>query len=388
MKDTIKERNLKSLRNLLPEDELINRGVIFNQLPHLLMIYSGLSESKSHFQLQVKRTLKDDPDLTSDGQFYRKSRDGSLSREDIRKSFNELVHPELIEKHMAFLDFYVNNSKSIGGWCFLDSLVKGAKSSYKSPELQGYLDFILFICDSEKKYICTLNDNPSNGNRPLLNELSQHWLCLPENHFDELTGENQVQYLIAQVLLWAALFEHFLIIDQPALVKNATDHESPFTFNKYTPEINQADKLLFSVEVFLERFKNMWGKSKHFKDKISWNLLYRDIVKAIAENTPDDLEHDPENIKKQFYYWRSGKSPLTIKSFKKKIAVLYKSNDDFDKLDCTQMIIPFIQLFDSIQRILIKEGLPHEYIVKQFERYPIYLDLVSLRYKQFCETKL
>lgn len=369
--------------NLISEDEPINRGVIFNQFPHLLMFCSGLSQSKSHFRLQVERTLKNDPNLTPDRQFYRKSRDGSLSREDIRKSFNEMVHSELVEKYMALLDSHVNNSKSIGGWCFLDGLVRGAKLSYKSPELQGYLDFILFICDSEKKYICALTANPSNGSRSRLNKLSQHWLCLPENHFDEPTTEKMVQYLIAQVLLWAALFEKFMIFEQAGRVENTADNGTPFsfTFNKYIPTINKEGTVRYSVDILLYSVKSRWGKNKYAKDKISWSLLYKDIANAIAKKK---LEPDPESIKKQFLRWRSGKLLLTIKSFKEKIAILYGASDESDS---ALMIIPFIQLFDRIQREFIKEGVPQEYIVQQFEKYPLYVDLVSSRYKQFLKTK-
>ena len=67
--------------------------------------------------------------------------------------------------------------------------------------------------------------------------------------------------------------------------------------------------------------------------------------------------------------------------------VLYESNDDTDDkdFDSTLMIIPFIQLFDNLQRELLKEGINKESIVKQFEQYPKYLELVSHQYHEFCK---
>lgn len=385
MKDTINNRNQKSLRNLILEDELINRGVIFHQFPHLMMIYSGLSESKSDFNLKTARLLRNNPGLTSDGMFYRKIRDGSVSREDFRKYFNNITKPESVEKQMALHDSYVSNSKSTGGWCLLDSAVRGLKLSNRNPKLQGYLDFILFICDSEKKYICAAYANSSSANTLRVNELSQHWLCLPENHFDEPTVEKLVQYLIARVLLWAALFEKFIIIDQPELLVSTSDNGTPFTLNKYIPKIDQKGDVWHSVEVFLDDIKTQWGKLQYSKDKISWPQFSRDVANAMTDKVS---ETDPESIRKNIQRMRKGGQPLTIKSFENNVAVLYETNEDFDKFDSTRMIIPFIQLFDNIQRELIKKGIPKEKIVKQFEKYPDYLDLFSRRYKNFSVGKL
>lgn len=371
-----KERNRKSVCNLLPEDELINRGVIFDQLPHLIMIYSGLSESKSDNLLRQERILRSDSELTSDAQFYRNIRDNSVTRDDIRKHLNKLTSSERAEETMLLLDSIANNPHSIGAWIMLSQYVIGAKSSNKDPRLQSYLDFILYLCGRDKKLIDEANTN--------LNYEKQYWLHLPGDHFNESADKKQAQYLIALILHWAALFEHFLIIDHPELVENTTDNGSPFTFNNYILKINQKGEVQHSVEIFLDNVKNRWSKEKYFKDKISWAKLSRDVAKAIADK---NLEPISESIRKDFSRWRKGDLRLTIKSFKEKVAVLYGANDDFDELDSALIIIPFIQLFDSIQRELLKEGVPQEYIVKQFERYPIYLDLVSRRYKEFSEKK-
>lgn len=362
MKDTEIKDNRKSLWNLLPEEKEINRGLIFYQLPHLMLTYSGWFESSSDRLLKTERLLTDNPDATSDGQFYRKFRDGSGSRDDLYNYLSKIASHDSVENAMYQSDAYANDLKSTGGWMLLDSHIQGLKRSMKYSDLHMYMDFLLSLCEQDKRLL--------DGTSIHLDDEMRLWL--PYENFNE-SIDAQAHFLIALILHWAALFEHFLNIKDPELRK------TPFTLNNYIPTIDQQGKVQHSVAILLERNKGAWGVTHHSKDKISWQLYYRDIAESIASKSS---EPDPESIKKQFSRWRKGKLSITIKSFKKYVAILNESYDEYDPI---LMTIPFVQLFDNIQRELIKKGIPKEIIVKQFEKYPDYLELVSRRYNNFCE---
>lgn len=373
MKDTIKNRNQKSLRNLIPEDELINRGVIFYQLPHLLMIYSGLSVSKSDSLLKQERLLTDNSDLTSDASFYRKIREDNISRDDIYKYLSKMSpSPESLDDGMSYLDAYAGDLDSVGGWSFLDLCIRGMKRSNISSDLHNYLDFVLSLCELDKELLDGTNTHLDDEFRTLF----------PYDGKSE-SIDKQAQFLIPVVLHWAALFEHFLIIDQAE--PNAINNSTPFIFNKYVPNINQQGGIQCSNEIFFDWINSWWAKHKYSKEKISWPQFSRDVADAMTDTASGV---DPESIRKNILRMRKGGQPLTIKSFESNVAALYVAKEDFNKFDSTRMIIPFIQLFDNIQKKYVKEGISQEYIVEQFERYSDYFDLVSRRYNNFCVEKL
>ena len=358
----------------------LNRGVLFNHLPEIMMFTSKSFSSESDYILNVSRIIKDDPNIGADEQIFRKIREGRLSD-------NELIHylfgessetPEKLNIHTNSI-----NNNSLGGWYILNSLLNGFKQSCEDTDLLSYIDYLLGLCEVDKKYIEITSKNTTTD-YSYLNTFTEQWLALPCVNFDSGDKKESAQFIIAVVLHWAALFEHFLYLDWPELKDDTVTDSPPSILARYTPQISDKKKLLSSVEKFLLEFKKKWARTKYSEADIKWTTLYRDIAKAKkVYSLENQVDPDIESIKKTFLRWRIG--GLTIDSFKKNIAVL-DTPYDANNFDSSLLVILFVNAFDTIQKELVSAGIAPEFIVEQFKRYPDYRRVVTNRYISYCQT--
>jgi hypothetical protein len=196
-----------------------------------------------------------------------------------------------------------------GGWYILNSLLNGFKQSCDDTDLLSYIDYLLGLCEVDKKYIEIINKNTA-VDYSYLNTFTEQWLALPRINFESSDKKEHARYIIAVTLHWAALFEHFLYLDWPELMEDSVTDSPSSILTRYIPRIKKIKgqlKLRSSIEVFLMELKNKWAESNYSKTTITWSTLYRDITRA---QKPQTLENqvDPNisPIKKMFSRWRKG----------------------------------------------------------------------------------
>ncbi len=365
-------KNRQSFSNIIPEEDPINRGLLFYNLPHRLLIHSGLYESQSDYVVQATRILKNDPNIGADDQYFRKFRECTLTREDVVKEARSLYPPELADTVISFTDDLLEN-KTIGAWSFLSSPIIRELQIVSDPEVRKYLEFILALCDVDEKFLTQRSQNPDFD----IDALASEWFILDTDFKTNRVESKSVQFNLGLLLHWMALFEHYLDLTV------ASKKDKRITFNKYLPKSTQTNKLTNSVNVFLEKIKNEWLIENSLKN--NWEAFFSEISSKINEHSIDGKEVDAEAVKKQINRIRKGKNKLTINIFIERLAIL-NGRIEVDDTSPQLLVIPFIQVISSFQDELLDYGLEAECIERIFQTYPAYIALVSKRFKEYCKT--
>lgn len=377
--------------NSFPERGETNRGGIFYQNNHFLY-YSGFINTPSEFFLKIERLIRDTPDITSDGQFYRILRSGQINEKILYSYFSKLTNAETAESALVTAN---EHSDFDGGWSTLSTFLKGLLRSGGYKDLEQYIHFVIELCNIDRSIIREADEKLVDLTMPIKNRSVREWLAISQVDIDNSAKiKEDCYYLISSVLHLTALFEHFLRFQHPAL---SNDKEGPFSLNGYMPALNKNGSMKYSLEIFVEKIKAGWAKDKYSKSNITWVNFYRDIADARdldMSNSSQDKDQDnvyvtdPDTIKKEVLRWRNGKLKISIESFLRNIGALYSPHQPPSQYGSTLLIIPLIQLIDNIQRELSSEGVSDSEIKKQFDRYSSYSDLVGRRFKVFCETNV
>lgn len=376
MKSEAEKENQKSLVTQNKDHQEINRGVLFFNLPHLLFMYSGLFKNDSELFLSFERVVTNNPDATSDGQFYRKLRKGEVNDRDFETFFNKLGLE--IEKHIHDNASALRQHplSKVGGWFLLYKGATGLLNTIEcEPELQRFLRFIKYLCICDRDMI---SGGIYHRERP---SHKRAWFIYSA---DSSSMSDSYEYRVGLILHWAVLFDYFRFYESEGTGLNTEKQTPAFIFNKILPVIKEGE-LVGSSSRFLEVLRDQWSQHKYSKQIIKWAQYYRDIADALQKQGFVDF-CDEESVKKYFLRVRNDEAKLTSGLLKKCLLALYEANGTSAQYDPIFFSFAFVQVFDGVQRALQKEGLKNEDIVKLFARYPEYLSLVSQRYQEFCDV--
>lgn len=372
---------------------LSDRGILFNGLLGFFLVSTKDIKSGSDAFVKLMRILKKEPDITHDQQMFRDYRNG-----DSEKLIQELK----AECRLKGFDLnsYLSEAEDyelrhFGAWFGIRIAVVSFRKAYHKYgrfELDEFFSFLL--AHSEIEYLC-LKCTDEKNTYEVIQTFVSDWLLIDELQLPELPNEQVTEYVIKLVMYWAALFDLMMELS----------HQSSPTLSNYLPELAEKRGKTFvipSIEVFLEHLKDSWAKHKYQKNRITWTQLYRDIL--AAQRTDENycryqqvaflnekelklwmVDPDTNAIKARFKRLKEG-GLLSADEFKSDIAILYVPFSEADSLVDEISLVRFINIFTYVQRELCHSGINAEDIVRYFNEYPVYRNLVKDRFERFRQS--
>ncbi|PMN72542.1 hypothetical protein [Enterovibrio norvegicus] len=363
-------------------DEFTNAGLLFNQLPKLLLTSTKAVKSESDLLVKMARVTRQDKSITHDHQFFRNFRKEGFNSE----SFSQYFGTEWQGNIEHFSEGV--NPEHAYAWFQVKTTIAGFKNGFGSAgELKYFWPFIDAHTEVEYQFI---KENYGSEDLSNMSSYLKEWLLVERINLSEPSLEEGATYAIYMVMYWSALYELFLEVEM-----GSDDYSK---LSKCLP-VNRVKEpnIIFSpsVEVYLTNVKKGWAKDRYHKDDIKWTELYGDIARAqlgdpnILENPvkSDSLElikPDTSNIKKRFDRWRQG-GLISIEELRKNIVILRVPYSDSEGV-LTLETIWFINLFTNIQTELFKAGVSSQEIADTFAKYPDFKGLVKDRFERFKET--
>ncbi|KID56639.1 hypothetical protein JF50_11970 [Pseudoalteromonas luteoviolacea] len=363
----------------------MNKGLLFNHLPELIIISLKCISSESDLLVKLARKLKRDKNISHDHQIFRDIRHGRRRLSIFESYFN-------IDTDCLELNFSLEPTpQNIGSWYFLKSFVKSFQYSDQEEAiaLKYYWSFLEAHCDLEHTILDELS---STKNIELVESYLKTWLNIETQELFELDSNTRYVYLVKSVMYWAALFELFLELEF-----NTTEYSY---LNKVLPTFNEKiNKLSLSTEQFLINFKKAWSRDEYGyanERSIKWAELYRDIAKKrmqdpditnppISSNSPELHDPDITAIKKKFDRWRKGNTLISMNEMRNFIAILrVPFSYSGDELRLSQCL--FINLFTFIQLQGLKLDIDLKQLSDAFSNYERYKAMVNRRYKTYKQT--
>ncbi|MEE2732970.1 MAG: hypothetical protein VYA55_19270 [Pseudomonadota bacterium] len=326
----------------------LSKGIIFKDFFEILAFQSGEFKDHPEILLWASRQNPKQRHLKSGHALIRNFRKwGSQERKDADKATIE-----------------------VGGWFGLVEFLTKFKNTVDAPDISLYLCFCVELCEIER--IIVSNARRNSGDSFLVGALNQ-WFCLDTIEPSPLSTNELLD--IHRMMLWAALYEQYIAIAYPQLQTASTEKGNPTSLIYYIPKIAKDGKLVTSIEAMFNHLINKRGYS-HKQE------LYEHLASSSEIYQNDKSEsNDPKSIRTQFERWQKGKSPFTIKSFKKVFQHLLKIH--LDEYDESLLLIVFVNVFSQKQRSLRENGHLPESIIAEFSKYPFYVDKVNDNWKYF-----
>lgn len=362
----------------------LNAGLLFNHLSEWLLIASKAAKSNSDLIVKLARLARVAPNITHDHRVPRNIRKGIASIEDVYNFIGAEALPIEFSR--------VNNAdlELAHGWYSFKCIIDGLKQSSlgKHEHLNAYWQFLEAHCELESNLLLT-------ANKKIPIELSEKyladWLRVDNFKLPNPDKEAVTIYVVRLIMYWAAIFELFLEIE--------FESDGHSILKKVLPTASHKENHIeFSPtsEKVLEGIKLNWAKDKYGKSKISWEVLYKDILRRqmqdpVLTQPPlknDDLrliEPDISAIKKQFFRWREGNTLFSLNNFRAYLAILHVP---FSESEHDLRVAPYvlINLFTHVQNELLKSKADPFLVVKTFSKYEDYKSLVKIRYDNFCTS--
>lgn len=357
-------------------DQFTNSGLLFNQLPKLVLTATKAIKSESDLLVKVARGVKNDPSITHDHQFFRLFRAEGMDIDRFTKYFGQ-DHASLMLEQISDI-----NPAHLGAWFQVKQIVKGFKTSFDPTNDLG--SYWLFLESHTEVEHCFIKKHYGTDSFDQITVYLNDWLLVDTFCPTKPTKLQATHYLIHMVMYWGALYELFL-----EEYCGSVEHS---ILKKCLPLVDKKKKLVHSSGIFLNNVKEGWAKERYSKKNIKWTELQRDIIRAQL-NDPDlvgrlsetsiydDIDPDLNAIKQRFTRWRKG-GFLSVEDVRTDIAVLratYKQTENMLTLD----IIIFINLFTHIQEELISSGISEQAVVDTFARYTEFKSTVERRYSSF-----
>lgn len=358
-----------------------NLGIIFSLLPELYFYSIGEKSSLSAQLLKIARVVKNDDQITSDHAFFRHLRTQDFTAEDFSQYFQGVIPEEVLQSFNQISSSMID--KTPGSWMFLDSAINGYKLSSTFKHEFKYLDFILAHIAEEVEILDSIFKAYPEKREDVAKEYIKEFykIELPTSDPDFI-----FHYLISLVCYWGALLEGYLHIAENEEKSENIEGNIKSILNEGLPTIEEkSGKLVRTTERFLERWKKAYSERKYNKDNIDWKQVYIDIEISKTElnksKSLENLDPDIEAIKKRTQRWKKNGTGMTQTNFVSNYGILMGAQPGDYNIQL--ILIPMIQIFDLVQNELVEQGHPKEKIVKAFEKYPEYLSLVKLKYKNF-----
>jgi hypothetical protein len=367
-------------------NEASNLGLLFRHFPTLIFTSIGMGDSDANITLNIVRHLYKDPSITADKSIFRKIRNKEDFVPDLKLMFLNAV-PVDIQKEMEKLyqdTVETFDPDNYGAWSVVKSQIDGLILSGTFNDELDYLNYVLGYCNIDKNILKTLRSTEESEIDNVFLQLASEWLIFSVN-FDNNTSENQrIEYNCAVIMFWCSLLENFIYIYNP----DGTPLLDSSKINRVLNNIN--GDTTYPIESLINLVKNNWANTKEEKKSTKWTDFYRDI--AIKRNeliTPDIdfdvISPDTTAIKKMVSRWRKGEATLNAKEYRSYFEILF-SDTAITNTHPSYLTISLLQIMDSTQRILINSGIDKKYIAEQFQKYPLYLDMVRIRYEQYLKT--
>lgn len=355
------------------------RGVLFNKIRALLLEAINGATSESDLMVKLARKVKKDPSITHDHQVFRKFRKGINTTEDVV----EYLSLSLPANYPNVND-YDNNS--LGEWFVVKGIIFSLSQNFTdSKPLNDFWRYLDAHCDLEYRLIL---DSKTKVGESILQEYIRSWLLVEDFAFEAENRDKIASYMIRLVMYWAANLELYLTLEYGGGEHSILSSILPSTYVKA-----QNNYFSPSSEKLLNRLNVHWAKTQYQKDKISNQVLFRDILKKQFEDPDidtsktfqsalDKVTPNTAAIKKRFERWGHGEL-FTLKHFRQDVAILTRSYAYSDK-DIT-VALPYVvaNLFTLMQIKLIGAGINPELIVIEFADYPTYEVLAKKRYDEF-----
>ncbi len=347
-------------------------GYLFRNLTGFLLYESGWYASESELFLDLERMARPMvKHIDADGQFYRKLREDDLDIDVALRWMKNLLPGQSSENMLEDAMKYYELPKD--DWVLLESFAVGVGKISCSEEVKKFWDYVCKLCRADEALLsCELD--------PVARHLEvSKWLLMK---MDVATAPDiQAEYMVCRVLHWVAILELYLRLSDPAVSDYLDSGPRETAIDPFLPQLSRVGKLERSVALYLDNWRSKW------RPQLASNAaLFRKIAQASNKRSRlDEIDPPIETIKKAFNRRRSGELPLTIRWVEDNLGILgdVSTGKDFD---CAIYLIPFINMFDFVQRELLKADISHARIVELFGRYSEHQRVVKDRFDYFKRT--
>tara|TARA_R110001592_G_scaffold259254_1_gene523202 strand:+ start:28 stop:1149 length:1122 start_codon:yes stop_codon:yes gene_type:complete len=356
-------------------------GFLFHQLTDFLIYDSGWYASESALIVDFERFARRPVEnIGTDSQFYRKLNKGTLDQKNATKwIFNVL--PEYNEENLA-AEMKEFKDAVPGEWLKLHRFINGFSRSQPYGELSVFFGYISALCHVDRMLLEHRDPSPQDVSDVWL-EISK-WLLIKN---DETVSNNMVvDYEVARVLHWASLLELYLRLSKPDISQRLDSGSRESMLDPFLPKLDAKGALKCSTALYMD---NLMHKLLPIGcKKVDF---YRAIARGRLDASELDMIDPPiESIKQADKRLRLGKKALTIGWVDESVGALTKlgpskgiHDEDFD---LCLYLIPFINMFDYIQRKLVNEGVASELVVDLFGRYHDHRKVVEDRFGSYKQT--
>lgn len=355
------------------------KGILFNKIRALLLTAINGATSESDLMVKIARKVKKNPNITHDHQVFRKFREGINTHEDVV----EYLSIPLPANYPNVEDY---DSNALGEWFIIKGIIFSLSQNVTdSAPLNNYWRYLDTHCESEYRFIL---ENKCKADEAHIEEYLRKWLLVEGFSFDGGNKEKMASYMIRLVMYWSANLELYLNLECGSDETSILPFILPSTYEK-------AKKNYFSPssEKLLNRLNVYWAKTQYQKNKISNQVLFKDILIKQFEDPDidtsktfisdlDRIEPTTDAIKKRFQRWGDG-GLFTLNHFRQDIAILTRPYADSDNDIAVALSYVLVNLFTLTQIQLVDAGINPEFIVSEFADYPKYGDLAKHRYDEF-----
>lgn len=357
-----------------------NGELLFYQLSDFLIYDSGWYVSESALFLDLERLARPEVEhIGADAQFYRKQRRGELTQSDVFK-WVTVVAPRFTETNLTEMKWELKDYIS-GEGSLLHGFISGIRMSYPPGEIQNFFDFVCALCLVDGEFAESRVLRPQEV-RNILPEASK-WLLIDSAAANPRRCE---EYKVARVLHWTSLLELYLRICIPEISKRLDSGPRESMLDPFLPKLDVKGALRCSVDLYMDNLilKLLPNGCK----KVDF---YRAMVRARSDKSNlDKIDPQVDSIKQADKRLRKGQKALTMEWIDENVGDLAKLSDtkgiDEKDFDLVKYLIPFINMFDFVQRQLMIDGVPEDLIVELFSRYHIHRRVVQDRYEKFKHT--
>ncbi|OEE47973.1 hypothetical protein A1OS_23705 [Enterovibrio norvegicus] len=363
-------------------DEYTNAGLLFNQLPKLLLTSTKAVKSESDLLVKMARVVRQDESITHDHQFFRNFRNEGFNAE----SFFQYFGAEWREKIEYFNEGV--DPAHVFAWFHVKTAIAQLRISFDSDdELDDFWEFIDSHTEIEHQFA---KENYGSEGFSNMSSYLKEWLLVERINPSEPSLEEGATYSIHMVMYWGALFELFL-----ETYTSSTEHS---ILNLCLPGYDSKKEMFSpSTEVVLIAVKKGWAKKQYAQSDMKWKKLYQDIKCAQMKDPHKDLNEplvdefpqmlvdpDVDGIKKRFDRWRNGEL-ISLVDVRKYIAIL-RAPFSATESNVTLDIFILINMFTYVQKELLKAGVAPQVLADTFAKYPEFKGLAKDRFERFTET--